>query len=420
MFINKVKINICMKKICFLFLIFVILFAGCTSEYSFSENEFENSINLEGQVKDNYDNVTIDGQVKVKKDDVTKVIDRVKEEINFNKYIIFEKVEEDGTVYIKNNYDKDLNVNLRVLDMSCNKEFVLKSKSIEKVEFSGCSFKNFDKVIFEFEVEGKRFKFSAYVKKLEGKNFYGKTLISSYDVRNKSVVLDWKKYEGDKSNFKYYKVVHSTTNPDLKYPEDGYINYITDIDNTHFETSKHFKEGMINYYRITTVLKSGEKIHSNVEKVEVSEGLDVGEGAEEKITSGPEVVQVYVTGTEDGRIDVDDKFAMILRLGTGALPVNLDDLLLKFNSKDGGKDMIYEKTVLYGGYNISYLSNNGQAVKEGYLSDGDLVRIEFLSDEIIEEDEDLMLRFFIKEFSAIHIQMKTPSIMTQDATYLYP
>ncbi len=80
----------------------------------------------------------------------------------------------------------------------------------------------------------------------------------NYSFNNKTLVLKWDELE----NIRYYKVVRSQTNKDPKYPEDGYISV---------EYGTEFEEIPPNgtsYYRITAVMKDGEKIHSNVITIE--------------------------------------------------------------------------------------------------------------------------------------------------------
>ncbi len=86
----------------------------------------------------------------------------------------------------------------------------------------------------------------------------------SYD-KGEYVLLEWEAYKGD--NFKYYKVVHSTTDSDPKYPEDGYIQVITNPSETTYKDYGKFEIGVKNYYRITTVLNDDSKIHSNVDYI---------------------------------------------------------------------------------------------------------------------------------------------------------
>lgn len=68
-----------------------------------------------------------------------------------------------------------------------------------------------------------------------------------------TVDLDWNKYVG--ADFTGYKVVHSTTNPDLMYPADGYLSYITDSNSLSYVHSA--PSAGLNYYRICTLVTSG-------------------------------------------------------------------------------------------------------------------------------------------------------------------
>jgi len=87
-------------------------------------------------------------------------------------------------------------------------------------------------------------------------------LTANYDVETNEVYLNWDKVL-DSNDFKYYKVVHSTTNSDLKYPDDGYIKYISDSSINNYVDKKEFIKGKTNYYRITYVFND-RKVNSNV------------------------------------------------------------------------------------------------------------------------------------------------------------
>ncbi|MBN2880479.1 hypothetical protein JXM83_00360 [Candidatus Woesearchaeota archaeon] len=84
----------------------------------------------------------------------------------------------------------------------------------------------------------------------------------SYEVSDNSVKLFWTatKQEG---NFQYYKIVRSAENKELQYPEDGYLEYLTDKLNTQYVDENPLPFA---YYRITTVFDDG-KFNSNVVKV---------------------------------------------------------------------------------------------------------------------------------------------------------
>ncbi len=82
--------------------------------------------------------------------------------------------------------------------------------------------------------------------------------LSAFQKADGSVSLSWTKYLGN--DFRGYKVVHSTTESEPIYPENGYLIFLTDINNLNYIHSS-VKEGN-NYYRICT-LTSDEKICGN-------------------------------------------------------------------------------------------------------------------------------------------------------------
>jgi len=395
-----------MKLIYVLGMVLMLLFAGCSQEYSFDENDFEGNIKLDAKVEGDNADVVVDANVNISKEKVEEVVD-------YSRYVTVERLEDDGTIYIKNRYKDSLNFDLSIPVASCENKVVLEVNKVNKIELKGCDLDNIENAEVVLKIEGQKFSFNLVVKASQGTvDNNDKELKVTYDAKNNGVVLDWKKYDGDKSNFKYYKVVHSTTNSDLKYPEDGYIAYITDIDKSHFETSKDFVEDKTNYYRITTVLKSGNKLHSNVEVIDLNS--DQGEQSQEKITKRIELIQVYATNTQDNIINENDKILIIVRLPTGDAAVKLSDLSIKLDSKDGSQ-IIKEED-----YSMYYMTNNGEALKEGYLSSGDLLKIKFANEYEIGEGEDLTLRFLAEDIGIKPYNIKTPLTMTESTTFLYP
>lgn len=64
-----------------------------------------------------------------------------------------------------------------------------------------------------------------------------------------------------------------------------------------------------------------------------SKSLNVGRQTQERLTTDIEVIQVYVSDTNDGNITIgNDTVTFILRLGSGLTTIKLTDLLLRFNT----------------------------------------------------------------------------------------
>ncbi|MFH0876517.1 MAG: hypothetical protein V1859_11365 [archaeon] len=78
------------------------------------------------------------------------------------------------------------------------------------------------------------------------------------DLKDDTVVLEWDKF--DCKDFEGYKVVWSKDKASPKYPEDGYVSYITDKNANRFEEKYR---GPKNNYGITVLLKGGAKVYSN-------------------------------------------------------------------------------------------------------------------------------------------------------------
>jgi hypothetical protein len=87
------------------------------------------------------------------------------------------------------------------------------------------------------------------------------------EKKSEGIVLEWNKYTG--SGFKGYKIVRSNDNENLKYPNDGYIKYITDVSETRFVDSDVFDSDSLYVYYVITVLTEKESVYSNSVKFEL-------------------------------------------------------------------------------------------------------------------------------------------------------
>ncbi len=70
-------------------------------------------------------------------------------------------------------------------------------------------------------------------------------------------------------NFKFYKIVRSSTNANLRYPEDGYIKYSEDKDWFMSYIDENPPSGT-NYYRICAIMQDNSRFCSEVKKVEIT------------------------------------------------------------------------------------------------------------------------------------------------------
>ena len=153
-----------------------------------------------------------------------------------------------------------------------------------------------------------------------------------------------------------------------------------------------------------------------------SKSLDVGRQSQEKITTDVEVVQVYVANTNDSAITPNvDNVTLVIRLGSGSSPINLNDLIIKMDTQAGSQNLQYNSTGFTNAtYGVSYISNGGNAVALGYLSTGDLAQITFVDRYIVTESQTATLRLLTKNGAVKPVDITTPSAMTKITTYLYP
>ncbi len=153
-----------------------------------------------------------------------------------------------------------------------------------------------------------------------------------------------------------------------------------------------------------------------------SKSLDVGRQSQEKITTDIEVVQVYATNTSDGIINGNgtDTVTMIVRLGSGSSPINLNDLIVKMDTQSGSQNLQFGSTGNQTNYNVTYVSNAGVAGTTGYLVTGDLAQIVFTNTNDIGEGDTATLRLLTKNGAVKPVDMTTPSAMVEATTYLFP
>lgn len=156
-----------------------------------------------------------------------------------------------------------------------------------------------------------------------------------------------------------------------------------------------------------------------------SKSLDVGRQSQEKITTDIEVVQVYATNTSDGFINgsdsTSDSVTMIVRLGSGSSPINLNDLIVKMDTQSGSQTLQYTTGAADDtNYNVTYVSNGGVAGTAGYLVTGDLAQVTFDNLNEIGEGDTATIRLLTKNGAVKPVDMTTPSAMVEVTTYLFP
>jgi hypothetical protein len=87
-----------------------------------------------------------------------------------------------------------------------------------------------------------------------------------YDREDNTIEVEWEKLD-NKDNFKYYKVLISSTDSDVKYPETDAKFVGQDVSETKFEISTDKLDKGVNYFRVGYVLANDEVFHTEVIEV---------------------------------------------------------------------------------------------------------------------------------------------------------
>ena len=211
--------------------------------------------------------------------------------------------------------------------------------------------------------------------------------ISGQRLSNGQVALTWEQIND--SSFQGYKVVASKNNPTPKYPEDGYIKYITSSSTTSLLVDESFLgqlEKGEEYYFSITVLYTGEKVAGNAIRLQY---LDEGEA------STFESSTIAGVRLEDGSIqlawqkidDVAFSGYKIVASATNPNPKYPEDGYIKYITNSNtvllnvgevflgkltpGTTYYFSVTVLYGGLKVP-----GNAVQLQYMTKGDVATYE--------------------------------------------
>lgn len=148
----------------------------------------------------------------------------------------------------------------------------------------------------------------------------------------------------------------------------------------------------------------------------------VSKQAEEKITKGVEIVQITVTDASDGMINDSDVISLLTRLSLGSEAVKLENLLVSFDSVTDSSIFEINPGALPNPqyYDVTYLTNGGVALSDGYIRTGELVRIEVISPVNVSESEKIEVGFSGSNVQTSIYKVTTPNAMVQNTLQLYP
>lgn len=152
-----------------------------------------------------------------------------------------------------------------------------------------------------------------------------------------------------------------------------------------------------------------------------SEALDVGRVSQDRIVAGLDVLEVSASDASDGIIEFDnDQINVIVKLNLGSRPVKLADIGLLFNSKSTAQPLSHAALPSTSEFTATYLTNGGAAQTSGYLTDGELVELQFLAPVNITETDSFSVGIITADSQLEMVDLTTPSAMVINRVTLYP
>jgi len=147
--------------------------------------------------------------------------------------------------------------------------------------------------------------------------------------------------------------------------------------------------------------------------------LSTGGQAEEGVSTGAELMSVMATDATSGNT-VED-FEVLLRLQSGSQTINLNTTVVIFDTVSTSQNMEYSGGTSYNTthYGVSYLKKSLNYLP-GYLSTGDIIKIEFASAINVTESSKITLKIIPRVGQPIVKKIPTPDVMTDKRISIWP
>ncbi|MFH0861771.1 MAG: archaellin/type IV pilin N-terminal domain-containing protein [Candidatus Altiarchaeota archaeon] len=147
--------------------------------------------------------------------------------------------------------------------------------------------------------------------------------------------------------------------------------------------------------------------------------LVTGGQAEEGVSTGAEAVSVMATDATSGH--TIESFEMLLRLQSGSESMNLNNTVLIMDTSTTSQNMDFSGSTAYTtiNYGVAYVKQ-GPDYEPGYLSRGDVIKVNFASTNNITENAQVRLKVVPRVGQATIIEFTTPDVMTDMRVSLWP
>ena len=147
--------------------------------------------------------------------------------------------------------------------------------------------------------------------------------------------------------------------------------------------------------------------------------LSTGKETEEGISTGADIFSVVGRNASDGKFDT---LELLMRLNPGSGGIKLNSSLITIDTKNTFQRLIYGGTNTIGTtsiFNVTYLQN-GSNNQVDYITEGDIIKMEFITARNISESERLRIKFIPRIGTTTEVEFTTPDTMTTARVNLYP
>lgn len=144
--------------------------------------------------------------------------------------------------------------------------------------------------------------------------------------------------------------------------------------------------------------------------------LTTGKQTTQEVSSGIQVISLTATDGQDGTIET---FELTIKLSSGSDPLALNDTIIAFDTKNSSQNLIYTGVANTSTYSATYVKT-GPDYLPGYITIGDVIRIQFNSTYPIGQGSIVRTKVIPKRGVIVPVDFVTPDVISTQRVNLYP
>ena len=151
------------------------------------------------------------------------------------------------------------------------------------------------------------------------------------------------------------------------------------------------------------------------------QALSTGTQATGQISTNAQALEVSATDGTSGSVD---NFTMIMKLAPGSDPIQLGAATLSLSTSNTSQSFVYNEnasqpdgtTTTFG---VNYMQE-GANHQDGVIVTGDVLEINFVSERVISESENVRINFIPQIGTSTLVRFSLPDVVSTQRVYLYP